>query len=481
MSTGQFDGVERHLRTAERWLEALADEHPETGMVVADREGFRNLPAGVAVHRAGLALASGDPAATIAHAERSLDLLDEDHHLGHAAATALIGLATWSSGDLEAARDAYATSLDRMRRAGHLADVLGLSIAVADIQVTRGSLGDALHTYEQALLLNPEDGGPALRGTADMYVGMSAVHRERNDLATARGLLARSEELGAHNGLPQNAYRWLVTMARLREADGDLAAADELLGEAERAYVGDFAPNVRPVPATRARLWVRQGRIGDALAWARTEHLSVDDTLGYLREYEHVTLARALLGQHEVGGSLDEATRLLDRLLDAADAGRRGGSIIEILVLQALALRHRGDEAGALVPLARALTAAEPEGYVRVFVDEGPAMTALLEAAADHGLATEYVARLLAASGRPARTAREGQGLVDPLSERELDVLRLLGGDLGGPEIADELVVSLNTVRTHTKNIYAKLGVNNRRAAVRRGEQLGLMARNRTR
>ena len=481
MGTGQFDGVERHLRNAERWLEAPVDEQHESEMVVADDEGFRHLPAGVAVHRAGLALATGDPAATIAHAQRALDLLDENHHIGQAAASALIGLATWTGGDLEAARDAYTKSLANMRRAGHLADVLGLSIALADIQVTQGSLRDALHTYEQALRLNPEDGGSVLRGTADMYVGMSTVHRERNDLPAARQLLVRSEELGPHNGLPQNPYRWRVAMARLSEAEGDLDAAVDLLEDAERVYVGDFSPNVRPVPATTARVRIRQGRAADALAWARTEGLSVDDELSYLHEYEHVTLARALLAQHEVDGSLDQATRLLDRLLDAADAGDRTGSTIEILVLQALAQGLRGDVPAALVPLARALTLAEPEGYVRVFVDEGAPMTALLEAAVEHHLSMAYVERLLAASGKPVESGPKAQGLVDPLSVRELDVLRLLGGDLGGPEIADELVVSLNTVRTHTKNIYAKLGVTNRRAAVRRGEELGLMTRNRTR
>ena len=127
--------------------------------------------------------------------------------------------------------------------------------------------------------------------------------------------------------------------------------------------------------------------------------------------------------------------------------------------------------------LERALALAEPEGYVRTFVDEGSPMTVLLREAADRGIATAYVARLLTAAGdaEDSSPQRRRQGLVDPLSQRELDVLRLLGTDLGGPEIAGELVVSLNTVRTHTKNIYAKLGVNNRRAAVRRAEELDLM------
>jgi LuxR family maltose regulon positive regulatory protein len=478
MSTGQFEGVERHLRNAERWLEAPGQE-----MAVADEEDFRRLPAGVAVHRAGLALATGDLAGTIAHAQRALGLLDDDHHLGHAAAAALTGLATWSSGDLETARGAYARSLESMRLAGHLADVMGLSIALADIQITQGNLHDAMRTYEHALELNRRQDGPALRGTADMYVGMSALHRERNELDLARQLLTRSEELGAHNGLPQNPYRLRVAMARLRQVEGDLEEAMQLLDEAEQVYDGDFSPNVRPVPAARARLWIVRGMIDEAFAWAREHGLTVEDELSYLREFEHVTLTRALLARARADPPSDEATALLERLLTAAETGRRTGSVIEILTLQALAARARGDLPAALVALERALALAEPEGYVRMFVDEGSPMSVLLQEAADRGIATSYVGRLLTAFGAAENgmPQRRGQGLVDPLSQRELDVLRLLGTDLGGPQIAGELVVSLNTVRTHTKNIYAKLGVNNRREAVRRAEELDLMSQARGR
>jgi LuxR family maltose regulon positive regulatory protein len=143
-------------------------------------------------------------------------------------------------------------------------------------------------------------------------------------------------------------------------------------------------------------------------------------------------------------------------------------------VLQALARQAREDIPAALASLQRALTLAEPEGYVRIFVDEGPPMASLLRAAAKQGTARNYVRRLLAAVNKTENSMPASQGLIEPLSARELDVLRLLGTDLDGPEIARELVVSLNTMRTHTKNIYAKLGVNNRRAAVRRARELGL-------
>ena len=491
---GELEGVEARLEDAERWLDAPTGTHlgPEasTEAVVVDDEEFRSLPGTIALYRATQALARGDVSGTVRHAERALELSPEEDHLRRASASGLLGLASWTSGDLEEAHRAYAECMAGLRRAGHVADTFGCAIALADIRSTQGRLGDAMHTCEEALQLASEQGGSVLRGAADMYVGMSELHRERNDLPTATQLLVRSQELGEHLGLPQNPYRWRVAMARIREAEGDLGAALDLLNEAERVYVSDYFPNVRPVPALRARVQVTQGALGEAVGWARERGLSVDDDLSYLREFEHITLARILLAQHTAGraeSSLLEVTRFLERLLREAEEGERTGSVIEILELQAIAHQTHGDIRAALASLQRALTLAEPEGYVRVFVDLGPPMAALLRAAArvapgeGTGIARDYVRRLLAAVRRSGGSTPVRQGLIEPLSERELDVLRLLGTDLDGPDIARELVVSLNTVRTHTKNIYAKLGVNNRRAAVRMAEQLDLLSRTRDR
>ena len=185
-----------------------------------------------------------------------------------------------------------------LRRAGHIADIFGCAIALADIRRAQGRLGEAMRTYEQALQRAPEQAGPVLRGTADMYVGMSEVHRERDDLPAATQQLLRSQELGEHTGLPQNRYRWRVAMARIRQAEGDLGGALDLLNEAERLYVSDFFPNVRPIPALRARVRIAQGELGEALGWARERGLSADDDLSYLREFEHITLARVLLARY---------------------------------------------------------------------------------------------------------------------------------------------------------------------------------------
>jgi LuxR family maltose regulon positive regulatory protein len=223
----------------------------------------------------------------------------------------------------------------------------------------------------------------------------------------------------------------------------------------------------------------------EAQGWTRERGLSVDDELSYLREFEHITLARVLIAKasspiaqdksDSVDHSIHEALGLLERLLKAAEVGGRTGSVIEILVLQALAHHAQDDTSSALVSLERALTLAEPECYVRIFVDEGLPMAALLREAAKHGTTPNYVSQLRSAFGKAEGTTSVTQLLIEPLSERELEVLRLLGTELNGPEIARELLVSLNTMRTHTKNIYNKLGVNNRRAAVRRAEELDLL------
>jgi LuxR family maltose regulon positive regulatory protein len=489
LTGGEVEGVEGRLRDAERWLDAVTGTRAEPGarpaeMVVADEEEYRRLPAAIEVYRAALALARGEPVGTVRHARLALDLALEDDHLCRASAAGMLGLASWGSGDLEAGHRAYSACVAGLRRAGFIADIFGCSIALADIRITQGRLGEAMRTYEQALQRAAEQGGPVLRGTADMHVGMSEVHRERDDLHAATQHLLRSQELGEHTGLPQNRYRWQVATARVREAEGDLDAALALLNEAERLYVSDFFPNVRPVPALKARVWIAQGRLGEALGWANEQGLSADDDLSYLREFEHITLARVFLARYQgerAECSVHEATRLLERLLLAAEEGGRTGRVIEILVLRALAHQALGDIPATLASLERAVTLAEPEGYVRVFVDEGRPMTSLLRAAANQGIRRGYVRRLLAAVSKTEHGSPREQALIEPLSERELDVLRLLGTELDGPAIARELMVSLNTVRTHTKNIYAKLAVNNRRAAVRRAAELDLLSRTRSR
>ena len=476
MSTGEMTGVEALLRDAQRWLD---DPRSEAAAAVADRDWVRRLPGQLAMHRAGHALATGDVSAGMDHARRALDLAAPDDHLARGGPAAILGLAHWTTGDLAAAHRWYAQGMACLDEGGFSSDVVGGAVTLADIRIAQGRLREAMSTYQRGLA-RAEAAVPALRGAADMHVGMSRLFLERNDLEAARYHLALSQELGTRADLPKNPHRRRLTMARLAQLDGDLGAALDLLDEAERLYDADFSPDVRPIHAVRARLWLADDRLGDALDWARDRGVSVDDDLSYLREYEHITLARVLLARSAADRdrvSLREATGLLDRLLFAAEEGERTGSVVELSVLEALARRADGDEPGALSSLERALTLAESEDHVRGFLDEGPGLAELLHAEVDRGVARRYALRLLDDGPAADDRAPDQTSLVEPLSVRELEVLRLLGTDLDGPAIARRLFVSLNTVRTHTRNVYAKLGVNGRRAAVRRATELDLLAR----
>jgi LuxR family maltose regulon positive regulatory protein len=312
-----------------------------------------------------------------------------------------------------------------------------------------------------------------------MHVGISHVLLERADLAGARRHLEAARDPRNENGFRQYPHRSLVVEAGIRQADGDPVQAVQLLDEAEAAYVGEFSPDVRPIAALRARVWIAEGQLSRAWAWARDRDLSPGDPLSYPREFEHATLARLLLAQAISEGSattLREAVELADRLVAGAEEGGRTGGAVDALVVLALARHADGDRANSIRALERAATLAEPEGHVRVFLAEGPAMTALLKAAARQAHPSSHLRRLHARARESRAGTPSAQPLIEPLSDRELDVLRLLGTDLDGPAIARELVLSLSTVRTHTKNIYAKLGVNNRRAAVRRARDLGVLS-----
>lgn len=470
---GELDGVEDLLREAEGRLDVVDGSAQQ----VSDP-----LRSSIALYRAAQARLRGDVPGTVVHAQETLRLVAEDDHLGRGAAAGLLGLAHWTSGDLDAGHRWWSVSLVDLERAGHLSDLAGCALALGDIRVAQGRLHDAERTYQHVLRALTPPSGPPLRGAADMHVGLADVLRERGDLAAAHEHLRRSAELGEHAGLPQNRFRRRMVLARVRQAEGDLDGALALVDEAQGVYVADMFPDVHPAAAARARLLTAQGRWAEALTWAQDRGLSADDDLSYLREFEHLCLARVLLARHAAEGDdrhLRAATGLLGRLLDAAEAGGRTGSALEVLVLQSLAHQAGGDLPAALSALHRALALAEPEGHVRTFLDEGAPLTTLLRAAAQKGVARDRARRLLTvATGTPARL---GRGTVEPLSDRELDVLRLLATDLSGPEIARALVVSLHTVRSHTKSIFAKLGVNSRRAAVRRAEELDLLGRSRDR
>lgn len=468
--------VDALLQSAERSRESashIASASAGTPVYV-DEVQFRELPGMIALYRAGHAQVAGNLEDTAKYARLALERMPEDAPL-RGGALALLGLALWSSGDLNAAYGTYAEGVARVHLDGYIND--SSTIMLADMLVAQGHLRDALAAYQRSIHLATGQGKAAPRGTADLHVGISEIYREQGDVDAAIEHLSTSKALGDHAGLPENRFRWFTAMAAIKEIQGDLDAALDLLDNAERLYAPGFAPDVRPIPALRSRVWLHQGRLDEAQGWARERGLTANDELSYLREFEHITLARlflALANAEAPRQILEKAIGLLDRLEAAAEAGGRNGSLIEVLVLRALAHQARGETASALSLLERALALAEPQGYVRAFLDEGPPMQELL-GRCDKSANSGYAGRLLALFREPDRKPFAASAGEYNLSERELDVMRLLATGLSGPDIARELVVSLNTVRTHTKSIYTKLGVQNRRAAVLRAQELQIL------
>ncbi|WP_461171447.1 LuxR C-terminal-related transcriptional regulator [Arthrobacter sp. Z1-9] len=483
--SGDLDAVEPWLRAAEQGLEAQAaeDKGPEDAAPTSDRgQELRMLPSTIAMYRASLAQARGDVSTTAQHAREAFERAGPEDHFARGAAAAFLGLASWAQGDVKTAVNTFSDAVASLHEAGNLTDELSSTILLADMRIARGQLQEARTLYEQALGHAAAQGQPLPRATAELYVGYSELSREFGDLESAARHLQISKELGRQVApLTEHSYRWFVAMAGVREAEGDTAGAAESLNQAQLLYLRGFFPEILPIPALKARLAIRQGRLSEGWEWARSRGLLPVRELSYLREFEHLTLARLLISQFKVlpaEKTIQEAEDLLTRLLNAAEAAGRKGSTYEVLVLQALALDAQGQRALAMAPLERALAEAGPEGYVRLFLDEGAPLAPLLAEAAGKGTtAARYAQRLQSTETAESQKAisRTDTPRLEDLSKRELEVLRLLGSSLSGPEIARQLFVSVNTLRTHTKRIFTKLEVNSRREAVRHGKEQGLI------
>ena len=489
ISGGELENVEPRLRDAERWLDPAAGlrecpEAPATGMVVVDEVEFRRLPGMIALTRAALSLGKGDVPEADKYARKVLDLAPEDDHLRLGGAASILGLAAWANGDLDTARRMTAEGTENVRLAGYISAAIGGTIVLADLQIAQGSLREAMSTFERGLQWATMPGAPAERGAADMHVGMSALQYEHNDLKVAAQHLLASQALGELAGLQQNPYRWCAAMARLREVQGNPDGALDLLDQAERLYDGSFSPNVRPIATRKTRVWLSQGRLGEALGWVCKQGLSAENDLSYMHEFDHITLARVLLALYQsdhIDRSIQEAKGLLERLLKAAEERGGKGSVIEILVLQAIAYHAQGDLQAALDPLQKALALAEPEGYVRMFIDEGQPMAQLLREAAARGILPDYTGKLLTAFEVKAQTTEDepdappAKLLIEPLSQREIKVLQLIAQGLSNREIGERLFLALDTVKGHNRKIFDKLQVQNRTEAAARARELGLL------
>jgi len=492
MMSGDLDGLESRLDDAEAALAAGAHDQ-DLAAAWTNTDDLRTAPATISVYRASLAQARGDVAGTVRHARHALALAEPQDHFVRGAGSGFLGLAAWATGDVREALSTFGEAVRCLHAAGNFVDELDGTIVLADLWVTSGSPSRARRLCEQALQTAAHGGHPYLRATADLHVALAELDRELDDLTTAEEHLETARILGERISITENRHRWFVAKSQVRAADGDFDTALGLLDQAEELYRHGFYPDVRPIAAMKARLRIAAGDLASAAAWAEDRGVGVADEADYLREYEHLTLARLLIAQHRGeqhsaharSASLGAVLDLLDRLHTAAADAGRDGSLLEIRVLQALAHHAHGDLPSALDALSLAMgEAPEPDSYVRLYLEEGGPMTALLNqavsatdppAGAERGEALRGRARRLLELAQTVQGTQAPQSQVEPLSRREVEVLRLLDSDLTGPEIARELYITVNTLRTHTKRIFTKLDAKTRAVAVHRARERGLL------
>ena len=481
-TSGGVEAAEPLLDAAERASASAAEEPFEP---TADRAGslLANIAAGIALQRSYLAALRGNAEGTAAFASQTLAELSEGEQMLSSIAQCNLGIAEWLRGRLADAERAFVSGIARWRAASQYTVAAWGCYHLGQVQRAQGRLDAAARTCQQALDAITAPARSSLPTAGPAHVGLGEVAYQRNELDTAFRHASEGITLCRQFADLRALAAGLATLAWIRQASGDPAGAREAIGEARQAGPGP-AGLLNPVPAQHARLLLAQGNLTEAARWTTEGGLSADDEPDYPREGGHLVLARVLLAQ----GETERALALLGQLRAAAAAQDRVGSLIEIGALRALALAARGDERAAVEALAGALMAGCPQGYVRVFADEGAPMAALLgrliaaqrsgQAAA--GVPLGCLARLQHAfdSEHPVPDhgrATTPQGIVEPLTSRELEVLEMLAAGRSNQAIAGQLVVTLDTVKKHVTHLLDKLGAANRTEAVTRARQLGLI------
>lgn len=492
------------MLAAERWLQEV--EHSLTGSGDHD-----NLFGEVTVILARIALIQGEFPRALGLARQAIAYLPEDQLLLRAVTHVTLGSVCIALGELDTASQSFAQASTLYQAIDQPVQALLPLRQLARVQLQQGRLNQLDQTTQKALKLAAESGTRSpLVGYA--YVSLGELWYERNDLAAAgryftdglalvelgdpKEVLNLMNLVDAHLGLARlkhtqgNPQGALELTQRIEPIWGQLARAVQQRSGVESASPGErqaepgrFRPGVTAIyidliAACRVRVWLSQGALDAASQWAQSREWSQEGEITFVEEIRYITLARVLLAQ----GEYERALTLLARLLPPIKAVGRMGRVIELLALQALSLHAHGRESEALVALEHALLLAEPEGYIRTFVDEGPQMAAVLRKAYTHSIMPAYVTRLLAAfpdlqtEDKPILNLKsETVNFIDPLSKRELEILSLMAQGLTNNEIAQQIFISAQTVKVHTRNIYSKLGVNSRRQAVSKARALGLL------
>jgi LuxR family maltose regulon positive regulatory protein len=470
-SAGQTDTAERFLNDLEDALLAepsIPDSEQLLRTILADRGSY--------------AVVHGDVSQAIDFTQRFLAQVRENDSSSQIRGAAILGMAHLRAGELAHATQAFRQAIDLALAVDLPIAAVPLLCNLADVQSTQGQLNQAAQTLEQAIQIGTVE-GKRTASTGFAGLGLGKILYERNDLREAERHILDGLALVSDGGIAEFFGNMHAVLARVRQAKGESQAAQAAMQFAlQLAQRGGILRISVLAAAYQARIWLAQGKVSLAVQWGRDYRRAGE--VQFTREFEDLTLACVLLAD----GQPHDALALLDGMLAPAQSAGRMGSVVEILALRALALQSSGVSNQPVAALEAALSLAEPQGYVRTFLDLGEPMGSLLKQVAGRGIQSEYASRLLAAFDAQAHVRTEGssaselfvspphQPLVEPLTPREIEVLYLLAGRLSNAEIAHQLVISLPTVKSHTRSIYGKLSVHDRKAAVLRARELGILS-----
>ncbi|HZG66676.1 MAG TPA: LuxR C-terminal-related transcriptional regulator, partial [Herpetosiphonaceae bacterium] len=464
----RFDEAEARLADAER----LVPGHQAAALPPALEE---RILGDVAAIRATMAAKRGDVPGMIAHSREALRLVPTGDRALRGLAGLNLGIAYRVSGEVAAAREALAEAETLKQSGGNIFVTVLALVNLARLDMLEGRLHQAAARLQQAIQVATTPAGTPLPIAGIAHLRLADVLYQWGDLTAAMDHLARGFELGQDWSVAETTIDAYLTLARVHQARGDAEAARAAIVEAERrASEQEPTHLVAQVSTVRAWLSLAQGSLHLAAHWAdaRQADLAAAGEPGFRSHAAYIMVARVRIAQ----GRVDQAQRLLERLLTAAQTADLNGRMIEILALQATALQTQGDPSAALLALQRALTLAEPEGYVRCFVDEGAPMATVLRQAQARGVAGAYVDMLLAAFGAATGSAAKSPLPVhEALTPRELEILQLVAAGLSVDEIAERAIIAPGTVRNHLKSIYGKLDVHSRLQAVERARALHLL------